>query len=209
MKRAGVVGVLIASTVFAAPFPETLPQADLDAIVDAVRKALPPVDGTKVKQCQALYDAYNKNPDAADAAQHILDGSKCFRAAGALSTAITGFTTAAKYAGGDLRHAAIRELGPAYEAAAMFDRAAQYNEQVATDYANDPDSNDRLQRALCIRRQLGDVTNANRDADAWKRATKRDPNLACDGLRPIAMPCRTDCWWDNDKKARTCESHCT
>jgi hypothetical protein len=188
MKLAGVAVMLVATIAGASPFPETLPQVDIDAITDAIRNALPPVDGNRVKQCQAFYDAYNKHPDAADAVQHILDGAKCFRAAGALGTAISGFTTAAKYAGGELRHAAIRELGPAYEAAAMFDRAAQYDEQIATDYAKDPDANERLQRALCIRRQLGDVTNATRDADAWQRATKQDPNLACDGLRPIARP---------------------
>ncbi|HEY1552680.1 MAG TPA: hypothetical protein VGG28_32850 [Kofleriaceae bacterium] len=188
MKRAAVLGVLIASSAFANPYPETLPQADIDAIVAAIQKALPPIDQTAVAKCQAFLDAYNKAPEAPDAVKHVLDGGKCFRAAGALGMALIEFNTTAKYDHGELRHAAIRELGPAYEAAAYFDRAATYDEQVASDYAKDADANDRLQRALCIRRQLGDATRANRDADTWQRATKRDPNLACDGLRPIAMP---------------------
>ncbi len=188
MKRAAVVGVLIASTALADPFPETLAQADLDSISDAIRKALPPVDGTKVKHCQAFYDAYNKAPAAPDAVKHILDAAACFREAGALGVAITSWTTVVKYGSAAEKRVAIHELGPAYEAAAVFDRAATFDEQFATDDATDPDANDRLQRALCIRRQLGDAPNANRDADVWQRATKLDPNLACDGLRPIAMP---------------------
>jgi hypothetical protein len=189
MKRAAVVGVLLARAAFAAPFPETLPQADIDAIGDAVRKALPPVDANKVKQCQSFHDAYNKAPDVPDAVKHMLDAAACFRAAGALSAAITDWNAALKYSGGaDHKRAALRGLGPAFEAAGMFDRAAAADEQLATAYAKDPDANERLQRALCIRRQLGDVANAKRDADAWQRATKQDPNLACDKLRPIAMP---------------------
>jgi lipopolysaccharide biosynthesis regulator YciM len=188
MKLAGIAVILVASIATAAPFPETLPQADIDATSDAIRKALPPVDQTAVKKCQVFYDAYNKKPDAPDAVQHVLDGATCFRAAGALSTAIIAFNTTVKYGSAEQKHAALRELGPAFEAAALFDRAATSDEQVASSYANDADANERLQRALCIRRQLGDVMNANRDADAWQRSTKKDPNLACDGLRPIKMP---------------------
>jgi lipopolysaccharide biosynthesis regulator YciM len=188
MKRAGVAVILVASTAAAAPFPETLPQADLDAITDAVRKALPPVDQTAVKKCQVFYDAYNKQPDAPDAVQHVLDGAMCFRAAGALGAAITAFNTTVKYGSAEQKHAALHELGPAFEAAALFDRAAASDEQLATSYAKAADANERLQRALCIRRQLGDVTNAKRDADVWQHATNQDPNLACDGLRPIKLP---------------------
>jgi tetratricopeptide (TPR) repeat protein len=189
MKVAGVAVMLVAGVATAAPFPETLPQADIDAIVDAVRKALPPVDHAAATKCEAFHDAYNKAPDAPGAVKHILDAAACFRAAGALSTAIIDWNAALKYSGAAAdKRAALRGLGPAFEAAGLFDRAAAADEQLAMPYANDADANERLQRALCIRRQLGDVTNAKRDADAWQRATKMDPNLACDGLRPIAMP---------------------
>jgi hypothetical protein len=187
MKRVAAM-MLVAATAAAAPFKETLSKAEVDTIVDAIEKALPPVDQAAVAKCQLFLDAYNKAPSAPDAIQHVVAAGSCFRAAGSLGAAIMSWTTAERYGTAADMHVAIRELGPVYEAAARFDRAATYYEMFASQFANEPDAYDRLQRALCIRRQLGDERAATTDAEKYQRWAKRNPATACDSLRPIAMP---------------------
>jgi hypothetical protein len=85
---------------------------------------------------------------------------------------------------------AYHQLGPAYEAAGFYDKAASaydiYNEL----YVRDADR-DLEVRAVCMWEQLGDDTSAAKGVahltKAWPKV-KVDPDHLCDTVRPIAVP---------------------
>lgn len=187
-----VVLVLVLSAVaaHAAPYKETLSKAEVDAIVKATQDALPKVDPA-VSKCSVYLDNYNKDPE--HNIGQIPLAAKCFRAAGALSAAITNWNTVIKYIPNSKDALeATRELGRAYEAAAIYDRAAEAYERYAKIYAGEKDAKELMTRAVCIRRQLGD---SRADADTkYLVQTFRyppDPDAVCDNVRPIAMPAKS------------------
>jgi hypothetical protein len=190
MIRSIALVLVLCGVADAGPYKETLTKAEVAAIVKATQDALPKVD-PGVTKCNVYLDGYNKDPE------HNIDqiplAAKCFRAAGALSAAITNWNVFIKYEPSSKDAVeATRELGRAYEAGGFFDRAADSYETYAKKYAGEKDAKDLMTRAVCIRRQLGD-TKADADANYLVRVFKgpTDADALCDQVRPIAMPTKT------------------
>lgn len=59
-------------------------------------------------------------------------------------------------------------------------------------FGNEPDALERGTRAVCLWRQLGNQTAAERGFKslhaAWGRKHKLDPVALCDQVRPIVVP---------------------
>jgi hypothetical protein len=181
--------LLLTAPAAAAPFKETVPAKDRDAIVKAVRAALPPINAAATPACQLALDKYNKDPQAnLDSA---FDAATCYRSAGNVGIAVLLWRTYYTYGSdGAKKRDALRALASGYEAVARFDEAAGYAEKFAAEFAGEQDAAERLIRATCIRRQLGQQKEANADMKQLTTAFKIqvDPDTLCDAVRPIAMP---------------------
>jgi hypothetical protein len=180
--------LLASSTALAGEFKETIAPADREAIVKAIQANLPPVDKTAVQKCQALLDEYNKAPDK--------NGDKAFEAAGCLVKAGSlgaGIQTYKAYESGATdetkKQETIRALAIAYETAGMFAEAAEQGERYATLYPKQKDAKERLVRATCIRRQLGDDAAARKAGAQLEAVFKLKAGATlCAKVKPIAMP---------------------
>lgn len=181
--------ILAATAASAAPFQETLAPKQRDAIVAAIRAAIPPADAAATARCQPSLDAYNQAPIAN--LDKTLEAAPCMHAAGNFGVAIVLWRTYVTY-GSDRakKHDALVSLAAAYEHVGGFREAAMYAEQYAADFAAEADARARLTRAMCIRRQLGDVDEAHRDAKQLRASHEIDtaPEELCASIRPIAMP---------------------
>ena len=184
--------VLLSSTAFAGEFKETLPKAEIRAISEAIQKNLPPVDKAAVPTCQALLDEYNKDPD--NSVDKVFEAATCFRAAGSLGSAIRMFQLYQTYGKDKAKQRdALRALADTHEAAAFFWEAASENEQFARKYAGEKDAKERMVRAACIRRQLGDDREAKADGAYLERMPKGKitaDDALCLNVRPIVMPAK-------------------
>ena len=182
--------LLLSSTALAGAFPETLAKADRDAIVTAIQASLPPVDKAAVAKCQPLMDEYNKAPE--QNVDKVFEAAGCYRAAGSLGAAVAMFKLYERYGKDAARKLeTLRALATTLETAAMFSDAAAAGERYAKTYAGEKDAKERLVRAICIRRQLGDDREATNSGAYLERRykTKADGAL-CATIRPIAMPAK-------------------
>lgn len=189
--RFPLVLVILTSTAFAGEFKETVAPADREAIVKAIQGNLPPVDKAAVeKKCQPMLDEYNKAPEAS--VDKAFEAATCLKAAGSLGAAITTFKLYQRYGKDPAKQKdTLRGLASAYEAAAYFAEAAATNEELAKTYAGEKDAKERLVRATCLRRQLGEDDAAKKDALLLERQFKmKTGDALCAKVKPIAMPAK-------------------
>ena len=164
------------------PFKETLTRNELAAAVKAVEDKLV-VDKDAAAKCFAL-------PREQIADQAI--AAACFRGSGNLGLAITLWkaVVADSSAARSDREEATRQLGPAYEAAAIYPEAAKWHSEYFARF-NAADARERLIRAVCIWRQLGDVSAADRgfkQLGAMRRQPKPRSATLCATVTPIVVP---------------------
>ncbi|MBL9014076.1 MAG: hypothetical protein JNL83_07860 [Myxococcales bacterium] len=186
--RSSLLLVLVASTAFAGEFAETIPRADREAIVKAIQANLPPVDKAAVRACQPLLDEYNKAPD--QSADKAFEAAGCLVKAGSLGAGIQTYKLYERYGKDALkRKETLRALATSYEMAGYFSEAAEAGERYAKMFATEKDAKERLVRAICIRRQLGDDREAKAAGMYLQRQFRTKPDAAlCATVRPIAMP---------------------
>ncbi len=187
MKRAIVVLLLVGSAGTAAAdreaFKERLTKEEILAAAKAAQDRLPPVDKAAAAKCKALPQ------DTAIDREAMAD---CYRAAGSLGAAIMIWQVVAQdKSKGSPAKDAIKQLGPALEAAGRYHDAAGYHSQYAKVYGAEKDAADHMIRAICIWRQLDDATSADRAFEYLRRLKKKSPpdsDTLCDSVRPIVPP---------------------
>lgn len=177
-----VAGVARADT---GRFKEQLTEDQIAAAIKAVRDKLPPVDAAAMKACPVAR--------VQDAPKELASAAACYRAAGNLGRAIQTWEQIVLRSPRTAEATdAQRQLGPAYEAAGMFDKAASsYRTLALSTVAAEPFPADLLIRAICIERQLGRRKEAERDLAVLRtaqRKTQFDSETLCDSVRPIAPP---------------------
>ena len=179
-----------------------------DQIVAAEKAAqanLPPVDQSKLAECQKLRAQIKMD---APTAPELFALGKCFRSAGSLGAAITIWERLSqryptvRYPTAPEREDAEQQLGSAYEAAGLFDKAADaYDNYVYGEYGlrdgktstHDLDVwvRGRLDleiRAVCIWEQLGRNEKVTKRLAFLTRHAQLDPAHLCDANRPIQPP---------------------
>ena len=153
-----------------------LSPAELEQIARGLRDRLPPVDRAVAATCQAEVDAYNHDPEAADASLHLGASASCYYEAGAIGAAIRIWANLIETDPGSpaAEDAALRRAR-AYEHIGFFRDAAQAHAQIAAPGHH--------QRAMCLYRELGDAADAERLRLALSPAERAQP---CDVIRTIA-----------------------
>lgn len=168
---------------------ERLTKDELKAASDAAVAALPKID-PKVTSCKSMPTATTKEKVAV---------GTCFRQAGALGAAIIYWNKARLGQLDEATMEAARQLGPAYEAAGQFERAAEAYDYVVSEYPSsslgphlDAATEREIQtRAMCMSRQLGLDKLARRNQislERFGRGKPIDAAAVCTALRPIRVP---------------------
>jgi len=194
-RFAPVLGITLAAALAAAPahaepYPEQLTKDQIEAAAKAVQDALPKVDQVASKKCVAMPQ---------DTVAEQVAAAACLRSAGAIGAAIMFWkhaiqTGTAEAGSADAVKAAARAIGPAYEAAGMYDPAATAYNDYGRRYTAEADAPDQLIRAICTWRQLGAATDAARGFKflrSMRRKVKRDEVTLCRAVQPIAVPAAT------------------
>lgn len=168
---------------------ERLTKDEVKAASDAAVAALPKID-PKVTSCKSMPTGSTKEQVAA---------GTCFRQAGALGVAILLWDKARLDRSDAAALEAARQLGPAYEAAGKFERAAEAYDYLVGTYPStsispglDAATHREIQtRAMCIYRQLGMDKEAKRNQislERFGRGKPIDAAAVCTALRPIRVP---------------------
>jgi hypothetical protein len=183
--------VVLTSTVASASpeqFKEQLSKDEIAAAELAARKRLPPVDKAAAEKCRAR---------PMPSAEELAAFATCARAAGSLGGAIKAWEEIVyKHRGHAVETEALRNLGPAYEAAGRFSDAAKWHVTYVHRYGPGELNAARsrapqLIRAICIWRQLGMSKEAEREFQMLRTYPKYrtvDSATLCDSVRPIAVP---------------------
>jgi hypothetical protein len=185
--RCALVLVLVGAVSAAAADPaikERLTAAEVEAAAEAARARLPPVDKPAAERCAAL---------PLDTERERATAATCFRTAGSLGAAVMIWKLLAADSAKPLQSEAVRQLGPAHEAAGSYADAATWYEDYAKHHAGKTDAAEHLTRAICIWRQLDRATDAARGVKALRGLTKRrvDGARLCATIRPIVVPATT------------------
>ena len=189
MRLAIAASILLATSAaaLADPAPIKLTKAQREAAEKAVRARLPPVDKAQAAQCQKSVDAYNANPSVTP----LMSAAACYRTAGSLGAAISMWEHAlVAFRGTPEAKEALHQLGPAYEAAAIWMKSAQRELEYAHQYPGEPDARDLEIRAVCTNEQLGYDDEVKKGlyelTKRWPKVTF-DPDHLCDTIRPIPI----------------------
>jgi len=182
MRWTVVLAILLSAAAPAAA-SERLTKEELEAAVKAAQARLPPVDTAAAAKCSALPVASAAEMQAA---------AVCFRAAGSLGRAIQLWHRIAMGPSDDVVRDAVWQLGPAFEAAGDYRQSAERHSDYASRFGAQKDAPERLIRAICTWRQLGDDERAGRGFQQlrrwWKKYSTADPVTLCASVRPIVPP---------------------